>query len=175
MKTSIAVAAILLTGLASSDRAISSTVDSWKALSFLEGTWDAQTRAGSAHAQGSSTYTFSPQLNHHVLVRQSASPAACKGPASFNCEHSDLLYIYAETDNQPLKAIYFDNEGHVIHYEVSSPNSTTAILTSAASPSAPQFRLIYELKDMLMSGKFQIREPGQREWNSYLEWSGAKK
>jgi len=35
--------------------------------------------------------------------------------------------------------------------------------------------LVYELKDAVMSGKFQIRMPGQAEWKSYLEWNGAKK
>ena len=76
-------------------------------------------------------------------------------------------------ENQPLKAIYFDNEGHVIHYDVSTPDSTTAIFLSETSPSAPQFRLVYVLKDAVMSGKSQMRMPGQMEWKSYLEWSGA--
>jgi hypothetical protein len=121
------------------------------------------------------TYTFNPELKHHVLVRHSGSPAACKGPRNYDCGHSDLLYVYEEPENQSLKAIYFDNEGHVIHCEVSAPNSTTVIFSSEQSPSGPQFRLIYELEDAVMSGKFQIRGPGQAEWNSYLEWSGAKK
>jgi hypothetical protein len=107
-------------------------------------------------------------------VRRSES-AACKGPASFDCEHSDVLYVYQEAKNQPLKAIYFDNEGHVIHYDVSTPESTTAMFISEASSSGPQYRLVYQLKDALMSGKFQMRMPGQTEWKSYLEWSGAKR
>jgi hypothetical protein len=35
--------------------------------------------------------------------------------------------------------------------------------------------LIYQLKDAVMSGKFQMRTPGQADWKTYLEWSGAKK
>jgi uncharacterized protein YaiE (UPF0345 family) len=47
----------------------------------------------------------------------------------------------------PLKAIYFDNEGHVV----------------------------YELNAAVMSGKFQMKMPGQPDWKTYLEWSGGKK
>jgi hypothetical protein len=174
LKSFIAVAALFAVSLTQNDRALSAPADPWNALAFLEGTWDAHTQAGSAGAQGNGTYAFESELKHHVLVRRSGS-AACKGPANFDCEHSDLLYIYQETENQPLKAIYFDNEGHVIHYAVSTPDSSTAMFISEASPSGPQFRLVYELKDHVMWGRFQTRLPGQVEWKSYLEWSGAKK
>jgi hypothetical protein len=174
MKTAFSVAALFALALAQNDRALSAPADPWKALAFLEGTWDAHVQTGSAGAQGKGTYTFTPELKHHVLVRRSDS-AACKGPASFNCEHSDVLYVYQESDNQPLKAIYFDNEGHVIHYDVSTPDSTTAMFLSEASRPGPQFRLVYELNDAVMWGKFQMRMPGQVEWKSYLEWSGAKR
>jgi hypothetical protein len=175
LKTLVTVAALLALALMQNDRALSASTDPWKALAFLEGTWDAHVQAGSAGAQGNGRYTFKPELKHHVLVRSSEADAACKGPASFDCEHSDVLYVYQEAENQSLKAIYFDNEGHVIHYDVSTPDPTTAILISEASTSKPQFRLIYELKNAVMSGRFQMRMPGQAEWKSYLEWSGAKR
>ena len=74
---------------------------------------------------------------------------------------------------QPLKAIYFDNEGHVIHYDVSTPTPTTVTFLSDPATPAPQFRLVYEKKDSVMFGKFQMHMPGQTDWKSYLEWSGA--
>jgi hypothetical protein len=174
MKSFVAVTTLFALALTHNDRALSAAADSWKALAFLEGTWDAHAQAGSAGAQSNGTYTFKPELKHHVLVRHSDS-AACKGPANFDCEHRDVLYVYQDAENQPLKAIYFDNEGHVIHYAVSTPNSSTAMFVSDASPSGPQFRLAYELKDSVMWGKFQMRMPGETEWKSYLEWSGAKR
>jgi hypothetical protein len=174
MKSFVAVAAVFALALTHNDRALSAAADSWKALAFLEGTWEAHAQAGSAGAQSNGTYTFKPELKHHVLVRRSDS-AKCKGPANFDCEHSDMFYVYQEAENQPLKAIYFDNEGHVIHYAVSTPDSSTAIFVSDASSSGPQFRLVYELKDSVMRSKFQTRMPGQAEWKSYLEWSGAKR
>jgi hypothetical protein len=149
--------------------------DPWKALSFLEGTWTANTQGGSARAQGSGCYTFQPELGRHVLARHSSDSAGCKGPTTYDCEHSDLLCVYPEAGSQSLKAIYFDNESHVIHYDVTTPSSATAIFISEVSGSGPQSRLVYELKGAVMSGKFEIRMPGQNEWKTYLEWSGTRK
>jgi hypothetical protein len=175
MKNFIVAAILLGFTLGQYHQALAAPTDPWKALAFLEGTWDANTQGGSAQAQGSGTYSFAPELKHHVLVRHSGESADCRGPKGFDCEHSDVLYIYQEAQDQPLKAIYFDSEGHVIHYAVSTPDSTTAVFISEASPSGPQFQLVYQLKDMVMSGKFQMRMPGQTTWKSYLEWNGAKK
>jgi hypothetical protein len=147
----------------------------WSALSFLEGTWEAKTQAGgAAGANAAGTYTFTKELGGHILARHSSS-TACKGPSDFDCAHRDILYVYQDTPGQPLKAIYFDDEGHVIHYSVSTPSSTSAVFISDPSIPGPQFRLVYELKGAVMSGKFQMHMPGQTEWTSYLQWSGAKK
>ena len=152
----------------------SQPTDPWKGLRFLLGTWEAKTQGGSAGAAASGTYTFRLDLKDHVLARHSLS-SGCKGPADFDCEHGDLLYLYQEAAGQPLKAIYFDNEGHVIQYEVTTPASNTAVLLSAASSNGPHFRLMYELKGPVMLGKFQMRMPGQSDFRSYLEWSGGRK
>lgn len=149
------------------------SVDPLKSLSFLEGTWEARSQAGSAGATTSGTYTFKRGLREHILARSSSS-SACKGPATFDCEHSDLLYVFEDAPGSVLKAIYFDNEGHVIHYDVSTPTPTSAIFLSEASRPGPQFRLVYDLKDGTMSGKFQMRTPGQTEWKSYIEWNGSR-
>jgi hypothetical protein len=174
MRGWITAAVLLALNLAQSDPARSATAeDPWKALKFLEGTWDARTQSGSAGAQVGGRYTFKPELEHHVLARHSES-AGCKGPRSYDCKHSDLLYIYQDAEGQPLRALYLDNEGHVIHYTVSTPAATTALFISEASPSGPQFQLVYQLTDGIMSGKFQMRMFGQADWKTYLEWSGAK-
>ena len=156
--------------------------DPWKPLAFLQGTWEARTgeaRTGegktSKAVTATGSYTFRSELRDHILARHSTSDPGCKAPTNFDCEYGDLLYIYQDTPGQPLKAIYFDNEGHVIHYSVSTPDATTAIFLSDATLPGPQFRLMYELKSGVMSGKFQMRMPGQSDWNSYLEWSGVKR
>jgi hypothetical protein len=150
------------------------TAAPWKALSFLEGTWEAKTQGGAAGAAAAGTYTFAKELSGHVLSRRS-NYADCQGPDSFNCEHRDLLYVYEGAPGKPLKAIYFDSEGHVIHYDVSTPAPASAVFLSDASQPGPKFRLMYELKGAVMSGKFEMQMPGQAEWKAYLEWSGAKK
>ena len=174
MKSFIASAFLLGATLAPYTQSLAAPAHPWEALAFLEGTWDAHTQGGSANAHGSGTYTFKSELKHHVLVRRSSDSTDCSGPKGFDCEHSDVLYVYQEAKDQPLKAIYFDNEGHVIHYEVTTSDSTTVVFISNPSQPGPQFRLLYQLKDAVMSGKFQMRMPGQADWKSYLEWSGPK-
>ncbi len=147
--------------------------DPLRALAFLQGTWEAKAH-GDTGAQGNADYTFALELRGNVLARHGAY-SSCKGPADFDCGHNDLLYVYADGPAQSLKAIYFDNEGHVIHYDVSTPDSTTAVFLSDSSSPGPRFRLTYSLKGGIMSGKFQMLAPGQTEWRSYLEWSGSKK
>jgi hypothetical protein len=150
-------------------------INPFQPLSFLMGIWEAKT-AGNNAVTASGTYTFSAELNGHILARHSTSDsAACKGPADFDCEHGDLLYIYSDVPGQPLRAIYFDNEGHVIHYTVTAPTASTVEFLSDPAQPGPQFRLLYELKGTVMSGKFQMRMAGQQDWRSYLEWSGSKK
>jgi len=151
-----------------------SAVGPWQSLQFLIGTWEAKTQGGSAKAEGTGTYLFQLELRNHILARHS-SGEGCKGPADFNCAHSDLLYVYQDAAGAPHKAIYFDNEGHVIHYQVSTPTASSVIFLSDPSRPGPQFRLSYTLNGSIMSGKFQVRMPGQAEFTSYLEWSGAKK
>ena len=117
--------------------------DPFQSVRFLVGTWNA-TAAGSGDI---GSYTFEPDLKDHVIVRHST-----------NGEHGDLLYIYSETPETPLKAIYFDSEGHVIHYVVTNPSPTTVVFVS------DMYRLTYELKSGTMSGRFQVKPPGQGDF-----------
>jgi hypothetical protein len=170
MKTTLAFLLLFcLSGFAQNPS--SPTSDPFQTLSFLEGTWNAMAQGkGGAAATGS--YTFRLELANHVLARHSYT-SACKGPADYNCEHGDLSHIFQQVAK--LKAIYFDSEGHVIHYDVTTPEVNTAVFLSDGSTPGPQFRLTYALKGDIMSGKFQMQMPGQTSWNSYLEWSGSKK
>jgi len=148
--------------------------DVWKPLRFLIGTWEAKTKGGSAGAVSTGTYTFQLELRDRILARHTAG-VECKGPADFNCEHSDLLYVYPDAPGGSLRAIFFDNEGHVIHYDVSIPADNSVVFSSDPTRAGPQYQLSYRLVDGEMSGKFAIRMPGRAEFTPYLEWSGAKK
>jgi hypothetical protein len=147
--------------------------DPLKPLSFLQGTWEAKTDSSSG-VSSVGKYSFQLELRNHVMARQSVSKESCTGPENYDCNHSDLLYIYPGELDQSLQAIYFDNEGHVIKYQISTPTPTSAVFLSDGSQPGPQFRLVYERTGDTMFGKFQMRMPGQSEWKSYLEWSGKK-
>jgi hypothetical protein len=146
--------------------------DPFKPLAFLEGTWDANVQNNTA-VKLSGRYSFHRELDGHILARHSTSDVSCKAPANFDCAHSDLLYVFQDAHGSGLKADYFDNEGHVIHYDVSTPTPASVIFLSAPGP-GPQFRLSYELSAGVMTGKFQMHMPGQSEWRTYLEWSGKR-
>ncbi len=169
MITNVAALALLCAWSAAAQDA-----DPWKPIRFLIGTWEAKTQGGSAAAAGSGTYTFQLELQSHILARH-ARTAGCQGPADFNCDHADLLYIYPSGAAPSYKAIYFDSEGHVIHYQVTIAQPNQAVFDSDPSAPGPQFRLTYDLKESTMAGKFQLRMPGQTAYRSYLEWSGEKK
>ena len=147
--------------------------DPWAGLRFLLGSWEAKTTGGLAQAQASAGYSFRLELSDHVLARHSRS-GACAAPDNFNCQHSDLLYIYPAGNGAALQAIYFDNEGHVIRYDVSTPKPGSAVFLSDPAQPGPQYRLNYELLDGVMSGKFELKLPGQADFTSYLEWSGKR-
>jgi hypothetical protein len=175
MKVVIRVLLVLLAWPLAAQSVPSTGGDPLQGVAFLKGTWLASTTAaGSSGGNVTGTYTFRPELADHILARHTTNVDTCKGPSSFDCDHGDLLYIYQDGPGQSLKAIYFDNEGRVIHYNVSTPSATTAIFVSDSSQTGPQFRLMYELTGVTLSGKFQMRLPGQSEWKSYLEWRGEK-
>ncbi len=145
--------------------------DAFASLGFLEGSWSAHGSGQGASSDGA--YTFRRELGGHILARH-AQVAGCKGPAQFDCEHGDLLYIYPDAPGQPLKAIYFDNEGHVIHYGVSVPEPGSVVFLSEGAGGGPQFRLMYTFRNGSMAGSFAMQMPGQTAWRPYLEWTGAK-
>jgi len=147
--------------------------DPWAGIRFLLGSWEAKTTGGVAQAQVSAGYSFRLELRDHVMARHSRSKS-CSAPDDFNCLHSDLLYISHAATGQSLEAIYFDNEGHVLHYAVSIPKPGTAVFLSDAAQPGPQYRLSYTYLEGVMSGQFEMKLPGQTDFTSYLEWSGTR-
>lgn len=161
--------AVLL--FASTLHAQTAPVTDWKPLQFLVGTWQAKS---SGQAQSMGSYTFETELNGHVLVRRTLSSKTVLAAAGYDTHHEDVLYVYQDAPDQPYRAIYFDNEGHVIHYTVTVPLSATAVFTSDTSQPGPQFRLTYTLQAGNLNGKFEVAAPGQSAFQTYLSWSGPK-
>ncbi|BDU75619.1 hypothetical protein [Mesoterricola sediminis] len=158
------------------------------ALSFLCGTLAAQTpdplaplrslagawvgEGGGDPGQGEGAFTFTSRLGGRVLVRESwsAYPAQGGRPAF---RHEDLMTVYAE--GGALKALYWDNEGHTIPYEVAAgPDRIT--FTSPAGQ-GPRFRLTYRLTAPdRVHVAFAIAPPGQPEaFRVYVEGDSRRR
>jgi len=167
-----AIVLVCAVSIASAQRAAKPA--NWEAWQFLLGEWEG--KGGGAPGQGTGGFTFALDLQKRILVRRNHSdyPATSKQPAF---SHEDLMVIYQEAD-KPASAIYFDNEGHVIHYNVEfSPDQNSLVFLSEASPSAPQFRLTYnKAPGNSLAIKFEIAPPGAPgKFSTYLQAVVQKK
>src|SRR5580658_3694190 len=146
--------------------------DPWAAFgSLLGGTWDGE---GSGEpGNGTGGFTFRPDLQGKVLIRRSTSsyPATKDHPAF---THEDLMVVSRESATSSLRADYYDNEGHVIHYTISlSEDGKSAQFLSDLDPSAPRYRLIYEsLGTDQLKIKFEIAPPGKPD--AFIRYVEAK-
>ncbi len=145
----------------------SGTDTDWSAWKFLLGEWIGE--GGGEPGQGSGSFSFSPDLQKTIIVRKNHAeyPATSVKPAY---SHDDLMVIYCE-QGTPAQAIYFDNEGHVIHYVTEfSSDSTSVTFLSDVKPSQPRFRLTYAGgKDGVLNIRFDIAPPGKPlEFSSYI-------
>src|SRR5215470_10456949 len=115
--------------------------DPWAAFRFLLGEWVGE--GDGKPGQGSGSFILAPDLGGKVLVRKNRNeiPAANGRPAA---THEDLLIVYRGADGKRNKAIYFDNEDHVIQYTVTpSEDGKSLVFLGDAVPSQPRFRLTY--------------------------------
>jgi hypothetical protein len=83
------------------------------------------------------------------------------------------MLIYAERPG-PLRAIYADNEGHVIHYEISIPGTDSAVFLSDSADPGPRFRLTYHLNDRVLAIRFEMTAPGSSVFSTYLEGTARR-
>ncbi|HWH42933.1 MAG TPA: hypothetical protein VNU21_24005 [Usitatibacter sp.] len=123
-------------------------------LRFLVGSWNSVPGADAVLGHTG----FRLEVKGHVMVRDNRAdyPAAAgKPPVS----HEDLMVIYAEGSG-PLKAIYFDNEGHVIRYTAAALDAKSVTFVSDPVAGQPRFRLTYAASapDRL-SGEFASAPP----------------
>ena len=147
--------------------------DDWGALQFIIGSWTGE--GGGGPGQGTGSFSFQPDVQGKVLVRRNHSeyPAAKDRPAVV---HDDLMIVYRESDESAegaLRAIFFDNEQHVIRYAVTMFGDKV-VFTSEANRGAPRYRFTYtRVSADALRIKFEIAPPG-KDFATYIE-AGARR
>ncbi len=140
----------------------------WDGWEFLLGDWIGE--GGGGPGQGTGGFTFTLDLQKQILVRKNHAdfPASAERPAF---SHDDLMIIYQDPP-RPARAVYFDNESHVIHYTAEfSKDRNTLTFVSDPIPSSPRFRMIYsKTSDKILSIKFEIAPPGSVDtFSTYIQ------
>jgi len=153
----------------------SATKNPWVDWDFLIGNWPSVQGGGVPGQANAGSFSVLPDMGGQVLVQKGHSeyPAANGRPAVI---HDDLMIIYPEAGM--TKAVYFDNEGHVIHYDVGfSPDKKKVVFLSEKAAGAPQFRLTYEgLQPGTLKIVFEIAPPNNPEqFSKYVEGTVHKK
>lgn len=142
----------------------------WGNWDWLMGSWIGE---GSGEpGAGGGTFSFSLDLDEKILIRKSHSeyPAEDNTPAII---HDDLMIVYPDLNGIPASAIYFDNEGHTISYQITYSDNAI-ILTSTKIPGVPVFRLTYTLLNSdTVDTKFEISQDGEN-FILYLEGKSKK-
>ncbi len=142
--------------------------DPWSRLNFLIGEWRGVGTGAPGVAEGGTSFAF--DLDKKILVRKNWAKYPPKPGEKSGLSHEDLMIIYPAADGANFRAMYFDNEWHVIAYAVSFQRKPDSVVfeTDSAQP-GPRFRLTYELKaDGTLANVFWIAPPGG-EFKVYVQ------
>ena len=137
----------------------------WKTLEFLLGNWTGVAGENDTPlGPGQGAFSFTLELSKNIIVR--------RNNASYDSgvKHDDFMVIYLEGG---LRAIYFDTEGHVIRYKVSSPEQNRVIFESDGTQPGPKYRLSYWVERGTLAGKFEVAPPGAG-YKTYMSWKSKR-
>jgi hypothetical protein len=137
------------------------------------GSWEG---AGSGDpGQGRGEFSFAPELQGAVLARHNYAeyPASKDKPAY---RHDDLMVIYPGANDKKTHADYWDNEGHVIHYEVELTAGKLVFMSDPAQAGA-RYRLTYiKTGEEELKLTFEIAAAADRNsFKTYLEATARRK
>jgi hypothetical protein len=126
-----------------------SGTDRWKAFRFLIGSWSGD-GAGPA-GQGSGDLAVETDLNDSILKMTNL--------VNFTGTDKKTTYRSTMVVSAGSKALFIDNEGHVLHYTVSvGPRTITFV--SVPEPNSPRFRFTYtDLGGKQVKCAFDIAPP----------------
>lgn len=142
--------------------------DPWQSVAMLLGDWVGE--GGGAPGQGGGDCSFSYDLDRKIIVRRNASdfPASNEQPA---VHHRDLMILHP---GPPMRADYFDNEGHFIRYRVTADGKEVRF---GSDEPGTRYRLRYaKLSADRMSLTFEISGSGRPEdFKMYVNGSLKRK
>jgi hypothetical protein len=135
--------------------------DAYARLNFLVGEWEGVGTGAPGEAVGGTSFAF--DLDKKILVRKNWAKYPPQPGEKTGLFHQDLIIIYRAPGESSLRAIYFDNEDHIINYLVSFPEKPdAAVFESDPAQKGPLFRLTYELgADGVLNNVFLIAGPGE--------------
>jgi hypothetical protein len=147
----------------------------WSKWDYLIGDWVGDGKGEPGEARGG--FSIKTDLDKNILVRTNhVEVTATKDRPSG--VHDDLMIVYSENKGTSAKAIYFDNEKHVINYIVTYDDRENAIiLTSEIKAGSPRFRFTYKkIDDRKISIYFDIAPAGKPEaFSKYIEGTAHRK
>ncbi len=148
------------------------TTPNWDDWQFLLGEWVGE--GGGVPGQGGGLQVFQLDLQKQVMLRKNHVnfPATPERPAF---THDDLTVIYPDPSGA-MRAIYFDNEGHVTPYTVSA-SKDAIVMISNPEPNAPRFRTTFlKGKNGTLINRFELTPPGDPDaFQMYVEGTSKKK
>jgi hypothetical protein len=143
------------------------TWDNWY---WLIGTW--QGEGSGIPGEGSGTFTFAFDLEKNVIIRRSHSEYPGENIKT-RIIHDDLMIVHLNNSGNPSKAVYFDNEGHTINYNITFPDKSI-VLTSEIIPETPVFRLVYtSIDNETVNTRFEMSRDGVN-FMTYVEGKSRK-
>jgi hypothetical protein len=142
--------------------------DPWAPFQFLLGNWSGVGSGKPGEAVGSCSFSF--ELGKQIIVRNNRTECPPKPGEKSGILHEDLMIIYSQPADSTFRAIYFDNEGHVINYTVSFlEKKPSVVFESEGNDKTFRFRLVYEMQlDSLLSIEFSVAPPGG-EFKTYTK------
>jgi hypothetical protein len=146
--------------------------DLWKPFQFIIGDW---VGGGSGKpGQGTGEFSLKPDLSNKILVRRNRNEYPAQAGQAKGLTHEDLMIIYPPQGSEPYRAVYFDSEGHVIHYAITASEDKIVFLSEGA-PAAPRFRLTYHKKaNDALDIDFAMAPPNQ-DFHPYLSGTVTRK
>jgi hypothetical protein len=144
-------------------------------LNYLVGDWADESRTGEPGTATKSGESWRVDLGGRILIRMGwcEFPGTSKRAAF---RHEDLLIIYPEGDDE-MRGIFWDNEGHTIHYPnvTALPDGRGIMLSSERATPGPrqQLRYTFEPPDRL-SATFSLLMPGAPDFAPYLTWTSVR-